>query len=85
MHKKSLKIFILLFISIQLTNCKKTNWNENYREKEKSPFGTYIIYNEIENIFNDDSNFKKGGYYIQKKIFEMELMYSRYAYTLWFA
>ena len=30
------------------------------------------IIREIENIFNDDSNFKKGGYYIQKKIFETD-------------
>ena len=32
-------------------SCTKTNWTENYREKEKSPFGTYIIHNEAENLF----------------------------------
>lgn len=36
-----------------LTSCNKTNWSENYREKEKSPFGTYILYNEVNTLFND--------------------------------
>ena len=39
---------------LQLTSCKKTNWNENYREKEKSPFGTYIIYNEAKTLFKNE-------------------------------
>ena len=30
------------------------------------------IIREIENIFKDDTNFKKGGYYIQKKVFETD-------------
>lgn len=33
--------------------CKKTNWSENYKESEKSPFGTYIIYNEITNLIEN--------------------------------
>ncbi|MHB0755358.1 hypothetical protein [Polaribacter sp. M15] len=43
----------LLFITtlVLLTSCNKTNWHENYREKEKSPFGTYIIYNEVDDLF----------------------------------
>jgi hypothetical protein len=43
-----------MLMILQLTSCKKTNWNENYREKEKSPFGTFIIYNEIETLFEDE-------------------------------
>lgn len=38
---------------VQLSSCKKTNWSENFREKEKSPFGTYIVYNEVNSIFKD--------------------------------
>lgn len=44
-------IFMLLIL--QLSSCKKTNWNENFREKEKSPFGTYIIYNEVNTLFKN--------------------------------
>ena len=44
-------VFILMVF--QLTSCKKTNWNENYREKEKSPFGTYIVYNEAKTLFKN--------------------------------
>lgn len=50
---KKFGIQFLFFISalVLLSSCKKTNWRENYREREKSPFGTYIIYNEAENLF----------------------------------
>lgn len=36
-----------------LASCTKTNWRENYREKEKSPFGTYIIHKEANELFKD--------------------------------
>ncbi|SDR97376.1 hypothetical protein SAMN05216503_1566 [Polaribacter sp. KT25b] len=38
---------------LQLTSCKETNWDENFREKEKSPFGTYIVYNEADKLFKN--------------------------------
>ncbi len=41
----------LLMVSMTLMQCTKTNWYENFKEKEKSPFGTYIIYNESESLF----------------------------------
>lgn len=34
--------------------CKETNWQENYREREKSPFGTYIIFNEMSSLLDDE-------------------------------
>jgi hypothetical protein len=46
--------FILLFL-FALTSCNKTNWSENYREKEKSPFGTYILYNEVNTLINSEN------------------------------
>ena len=50
--KTPLKIPLgIIVIVLLLTSCNKTNWTENYREKEKSPFGTYIIYNEAKNLF----------------------------------
>lgn len=48
-----LKGFLFLWMVLQLTSCKKTNWDENFREKEKSPFGTYIVYNEADKLFKD--------------------------------
>ena len=57
---KSILLFSLLF----LISCGKTNWTENYREKEKSPFGTYIIYNEAENLFdNEEIVYLKDNFY----------------------
>jgi hypothetical protein len=35
-----------------LFQCKETDWSENFREKTKSPFGTYIVFHESENLFN---------------------------------
>ncbi|WP_405566921.1 hypothetical protein [Polaribacter sp. Asnod6-C07] len=50
--RKTLKIPLLIIATlVLLTSCNKTNWVENYREKEKSPFGTYIIYNEVDDLF----------------------------------
>jgi hypothetical protein len=55
---------LFLWMIIQLTSCKKTNWNENFREKEKSPFGTYILYNEVENLFkNEEKVYLKENFY----------------------
>lgn len=45
------KYIIFILFTVFLISCKKTNWNETYREKEKNPFGTYIVYNEAENLF----------------------------------
>lgn len=48
-----IKRYIIFFvITLVFTQCTKTNWYENYREKEKSPFGTYILYNEASTLFN---------------------------------
>ncbi|WP_299016842.1 hypothetical protein [uncultured Polaribacter sp.] len=53
MMKSSLhKIFFLCF-AVGFISCKKTDWQENYREKEKSPFGNYIIFNEAESLFKN--------------------------------
>ena len=43
-------LFLILSfaISLTLTQCKKTDWSENYKEDKKTPFGTYIIFNESE-------------------------------------
>ncbi|PQJ78348.1 DUF4350 domain-containing protein [Polaribacter porphyrae] len=48
------KLVTLFVVFLLLTSCKKTNWSENYREREKSPFGTYIVYNEAKNLFESE-------------------------------
>ncbi len=50
-YSKYITYTITLFSLLLFTQCKRTNWYENYREKEKSPFGTYILYNESKNLF----------------------------------
>ncbi|WP_299667191.1 DUF4350 domain-containing protein [uncultured Polaribacter sp.] len=57
------KLILLLFIII-FTSCKKTDWVENYREKEKSPFGNYIISKEIDTLFQEqNTTFLKENFY----------------------
>ncbi|MGJ8743257.1 DUF4350 domain-containing protein [Polaribacter sp.] len=48
-----IKKSVILLVLLQLFACNKTNWEENFKEKEKSPFGTYIIYNEIQYLFEN--------------------------------
>lgn len=50
MRKSLYIVFGVLFLT---TSCKKTNWDENFRDREKSPFGTHIFQNELENIFSE--------------------------------
>jgi hypothetical protein len=53
-----------MVILLQLMSCNKTNWGENFREKEKSPFGTYIIYNEVNELFkNEEVVYLKENFY----------------------
>lgn len=49
-----IKLSFAVFVLVLCTQCTKTNWYENYREKEKSPFGTYIIFNEAKDLFNSN-------------------------------
>lgn len=49
-----IQYYISILLLILFTSCNKTNWYENYREKEKSPFGTYIVFNEAKELFNNN-------------------------------
>lgn len=48
---RCLFLIISFAVSLTLTQCKKTDWSENYKEDKKSPFGTYILFNESEELF----------------------------------
>lgn len=57
---KTLKIYIalliLLFIgafAIEVSKPKPVDWSPTYNETHKKPFGTYILYQELESLFNN--------------------------------
>lgn len=45
--KKIAPLLLLCF----LTGCK-TDWKENFKEKKKTPFGTYIVFHEAKDLFD---------------------------------
>lgn len=47
------KIALFCFALFTLVSCNETDWTESYKEKEKSPFGTYILHNEASSIFGE--------------------------------
>lgn len=53
MLKNNIHVFIL-FGLLLFVGCKETNWQENYREREKSPFGTFIVYNEMSELLDGE-------------------------------
>ena len=52
---KYFKSYTPLLLLLFLVSCKKTNWRENYKEKSKSPFGNYIVFNESNELFKDQT------------------------------
>jgi len=55
---KSLKLYLIvgsillaIYIIAQLNRPKTVDWSESFSDKEKTPFGTYIIYNQLKDIF----------------------------------
>ncbi len=52
MRRKSFYIIgLVILILSSCTGNKRTNWWENYQERSKDPFGTYIFANELQNLF----------------------------------
>ncbi|WP_299779725.1 hypothetical protein [uncultured Formosa sp.] len=58
-----IKPYLFLIILCSLTSCNKTDWHENFKEKNKSPFGTYIVYNEADNLFDTDVHYLEENIY----------------------
>ena len=59
---------ICYFSLLALIGCNKTNWNESFREKDKNPFGTYILYNEARDFLDADRFI-----YLNKNIYDFLL------------
>lgn len=45
--------FFLLVLLILVGCAKRTNWFENFKEKSKDPFGLYILFNESQDLFDN--------------------------------
>ena len=50
----NIKKYFILIILFSLVSCNKTNWYENFKENNKDPFGTYIVFNEAKELFNNN-------------------------------
>lgn len=55
---KTIKIYLLILvllfagaIAIEFSKPRPIDWTKTYNETHKSPYGTYIFYNELENLF----------------------------------
>src|SRR5690606_18740072 len=54
-------LLILLFVglfAIEFTKEQPINWNKTYNEKHKIPYGTFVLYEELDHLF-PDSEVKK--------------------------
>jgi len=60
-----IKKYSILILVLTLIGCNKTDWNENYKEKKKSPFGTYIVFNEAKALFKG-----KKIHYLKENIYD---------------
>lgn len=55
---RTLRIYIILLIllfvgafAIEFSRPKQIDWTQTYNESHKKPYGTYILYNELQNLF----------------------------------
>ena len=44
-------VVMLLYVIAQYYKPKPTDWTPTYLKEDKNPFGTYILYHELENLF----------------------------------
>lgn len=51
---RSIPFFTLGILAAFLTSCSKTNWEENYSKRSKDPFGTFILYEELPELFDNN-------------------------------
>ncbi|MDY0779640.1 DUF4350 domain-containing protein [Tenacibaculum sp. IB213877] len=60
---KNIRSIFGIVVLFLLVGCNKTNWNENYKEKSKDPFGIYITYNELEDLSGEKVHFLNENIY----------------------
>lgn len=57
---KTLRIYIILIVllfagafAIEFSRPKQIDWSQTYNETHKKPYGTYILFNELQNLFKE--------------------------------
>ena len=57
---KTLRIYIVLLVllfagafAIEFSKPKQIDWTQTYNETHKKPYGTYILYNELQKLFKE--------------------------------
>jgi len=55
---KTIRIYVVLLVliiagsvAIEFSRPKPINWQATYNETHKIPYGTYVLYNELGNLF----------------------------------
>ncbi len=51
-----LVVVILLYVGFQIFGPKPIDWTQTYLNKDKIPFGTYILYQEMESVFPEQKS-----------------------------
>src|SRR5579862_3423064 len=46
-------VLVVIYIVAQLNRPKVIDWSPSFSDKEKAPFGTYILYNRLKDAFPD--------------------------------
>ena len=64
MSKKNI-LFLLVMVITWVGCARKTNWYENFKERSKDPFGLYIVYNEAEDLFDNEK-----VHYLKENIYD---------------
>ncbi|HLV39401.1 hypothetical protein [Xanthomarina sp.] len=60
----NIKKYLPFLVLFSLISCNKTDWRENFKEVNKSPFGTFIVFNEAEDLFStNDVHYLKENIY----------------------
>lgn len=58
---RTIKIYIIILVllfagafAIEISKPKPIDWTPTYNETHKKPYGTYILYNELKSLFDDN-------------------------------
>lgn len=48
-------LFFLLLLQVGRRNQESINWRESYTRRDKIPYGTYVLYDRLQDLFTDGS------------------------------
>ncbi len=70
-------VVILLYLVAQYYKPKPTDWNPTYLKDDKAPFGTYILYHELESLY-PGAQISASRLPVYNTLIEKELEHSNY-------